>query len=41
MINYFTSAPELFKPSSQQMQQVKGLLTLMHLNLIYAIDIII
>lgn len=41
MINYFTSAPELFKPSQQMFLQAKNLLTLVHLNFAYSVEMLV
>ena len=41
MINYFTSAPELFKPSQQMFLQAKNLLTLVQLNFAYAVEMLV
>jgi len=40
-INYFTSSPEIFRPSSVQVTQVKNLLNVMHQNLHNAIELIL
>lgn len=41
IINYFTSSPEIFRPSNVQLNQVKTVLTLMHANLQTAIEVIV
>jgi archaellum biogenesis protein FlaJ (TadC family) len=40
-INYFTSSPEIFRPSSVQINQVRNLLNTMHQNLHSVIEIIL
>ena len=40
-INYFTSSPEIFRPSSVQINQVRNLLNTMHLNLHSVIELIL
>ena len=32
IVNYFTSSPEIFRPTSGQLSQVKGLLAQVHQN---------
>lgn len=40
-INYFTSSPEIFRPSSVQINQVRNLLNTMHLNFHSVIELIL
>jgi archaellum biogenesis protein FlaJ (TadC family) len=41
IINYYTSSPELFRPTNIQMNQVKNLFTFVHTNLQIAIELIL
>jgi len=41
VVNYFTSSPEIFRPSNIQINQVRNLLGYMHQNLSAAIDVIL
>lgn len=41
IVNYFTSSPEIFRPSNIQINQVRNLLSYMHQNLSSAIELIL
>jgi len=41
IVNYYTSSPEIFKPTHVQMSQVKNLLLLVQNNLHVGIDLIL
>lgn len=41
VVNYFTSSPEIFRPSQVQMQQVKQLLGQVHTNFLTVVEFVI
>ncbi len=41
VVNYFTSSPEIFKPTNVQLSQVKNLLSNVHQNFLSVIELII
>ena len=41
VVNYYTSSPDVLKPTHLQIQQVKNLLNFIQLNFLGAVDIII
>lgn len=41
VVNYFTSSPEIFRPSNIQMNQVRTLLQAMHHNFLCSVEIIL
>ena len=41
VVNYYTSAPDVLKPTHVQIQQVKSLLTFIHQNFIGAVEVVL
>ena len=41
VVNYFTSSPEIFKPTNVQLSQVKNLLSHVHQNFLSVIDLLL
>lgn len=41
VVNYFTSSPEIFKPTNVQLSQVKNLLSNVHQNFLSVIELIL
>jgi hypothetical protein len=41
VVNYFTSSPEIFKPTNVQLSQVKNLLSNVHQNLLAVLELIL
>ena len=41
VVNYFTSSPEIFRPSNIQLNQVRTLLQAMHHNFLCSVEIIL
>ena len=41
IVNYFTSSPEIFRPTSVQLNQVKALLQNVHQNFLTTIDFLL
>ena len=41
IVNYFTSSPEIFRPTSIQLNQVKALLGSVHQNFLAVVDFLL
>ena len=41
IVNYFTSSPEIFKPTNVQLSQVKNLLSHVHQNFLSVVELLL